>query len=160
MYVGIGKRHNFVTDRKYIPVVVRSFATRTKPSAPGCNSMIRPSDHSFGGNRSSRIKTKSFSFRFGSSFLHFGRACKCDSQSDDHRRQNIRVIRCNSKYCLSIGILYSVAFAGSGGERSESPIKKWPGVRAVRSSRSADNGHNGLELRHDSILVSSVDSSS
>lgn len=45
---------------------------------------------------------------------------------------------------------------GSGSETSESPIKKWPGVRTDRSKGSADSGVSGREFKHASIRTNSV----
>ena len=112
--------------------------------------MIRPNFQRLAGSWSSFKITKSPTLGLTWVVSHFGLCCnRCRNSvlqrfqkscfsfcSNSHRER--RLIGMNSK-------------SGSGKDINERPMRKWAGVRAVRSLGSIDMGERGLELRTASI---------
>ena len=133
--------------------------THTLPSLPGCISSIRARGHLVGLETSPCMQTSSPACKFGEGRFHFNSRCRLVKYSVDQRFQ-----RCHTKvwqrcqHCNNDNL-----WNGWGGSSKASmgpSIKKWPGVRASISSSSCGRGVNGLELRHASIWVNTVVSSS
>ncbi|GFW24617.1 hypothetical protein TNCV_2404811 [Trichonephila clavipes] len=96
--------------------------------------------------------------RFFGTMSHFDLDCSNVKYSEDHLFQKCWVIlvsnRQRSQWRRSSGTV------GCGIAVNAFPIRKCPGVRKQGSSGLLDNTHSGLELRHASIWLDNVDSSS
>ena len=142
----IGRWQSLHTGLFMIPSLVLMETTRTHPSSPACNVIMRPILHCNGGRRSSLMMTKSPIFKFSLLRLHFDLCCKRDKYSVFHLFQKCWNNRCVSGH-LECLLSFEVVKSCSGMDFKGPPTRKCPGVSADRSFGSLDNGDMGLEFR-------------
>jgi len=136
---------NFTMGRLYSLDAVLMETTRTNESSPGCNSMTRASFHLIGGSLSSFINTRSPICKLSSFLVHLFLCCNVVRYSFFHLFQKCWQICCVNCHLDKQFILTNLK-SGSGTAVNGCPIKKCPGVKAVKSFGSLDMAHNGLEL--------------
>ena len=116
------------------------------PSAPGCTSTTLPNSHRSGGKLSSVMTTMDQTSILWAPLVHLCRRlssfiyslCHLTQMPPDNRFGGVSVNSCS-------GMLVK-----------DSPIRKWPGVRAIGSLGSDDIGDMGRELRMLSISIVNV----
>jgi len=155
-----GKGHNVRAALVKCPVEVRTSATRTTPSPPAIIFVTRPKRHFNGGMLSSRINTTVLTFSLGPLtpdhlFLSWG----WFKYSRLHFCQIVR------EYCVTLRhhVKWLVGIfdkSGSGMDKNDSPIRKWPRVKKDTSFGSDAIGVIGREFKQASARVSTVLSSS
>ena len=124
-------------------------------SSPACTSVMRASGHFVGVVNSFFMRTRSPTWSGICSFYHLERACSWWRYSEAQRFQKLsRIcwISCHLERC-EVAKWVSVS---SGAAESGAPIKKYPGVRTLRSVGSLVNAWRGREFRHASIWERSV----
>lgn len=141
------------------PLCVRTSATLTRLSDPWYTFVTLPSLQQLGGRFSSRTTTRVFSVTLISGDFHLCRFWSSFKYSFFHLAQKcwwIALSLCH-RFRIDIG---SSWISGSNGNKIGVPIKKWPGVNAVKSDGLCDIEDIGLELRQASIRDNKVWNSS
>lgn len=152
---GMGRGHIFFIALLKFPDWVFTVTTRTMPSASGCRVVTLPSGHRRGGTWSSIRRTSELSSMFLPRVVHLLLFCNSDKYS--------RCQRCHSNWrvfckCYQWGNRLSGVLRKSycPGWFCESPMRKWEGVRTLKSNGSLVTGVKGRELRTASIQVTRV----
>ena len=138
------------------PDDVLMVAVRTIASFPGCVSMTTPIRQHIGWRLSSRSRTGSPGFTSVLAVrFHFFLCCSVFRNSPDQRFQKLCACcwtRCHRDRRFS----FTIVTSSSTEVVNFPPMRKCPGVKAVRSLGSEDNGVRDWELMHASICVKSV----
>ena len=145
--------------RVSVVVAVFKVTTRVRPSGRECKEITLTRGHFEAGNRSSDRSTSEPILISDDQWCHFEVDCNCCRYPDD---------QCFQKLCSFCWISchrdnlerFTSSKEGSGTVVWASPIRKCPGVNAVRSSGSSERGSNGRELSTASIWERRVLSSS
>ena len=132
-----GRRTILFTGRVSLEAVVRTSTTRTCPSSPGWSASIRARGHLLGGVVSFLRRHRRPTRASSSTLFHFGRWASVFKYSRDHRCQKCSRIFCSICHRERRAIGSSTS-DGSGTAFRAAPIRKWPGVSALRSSGSSD----------------------
>ena len=151
-----GRQRSLTAGRLKTPFAVDTSITRATPSFPWITLVTRASGHFIGGVLSSVIKTRSPTLRFSVIEVHLVRRCWVGRYSFLHLSQKCRDIcwmSCHRFESFNLSPMSGTEFSGA-------PIRKCPGVSAVKSFASSERGCKGLEFNIASIWVRTVVSSS
>lgn len=155
----VGNNTNLTTGRKISPAWVSTRATRTRPSFPGNNFIMRPSRQDNGALWLSITITISLTLRFGVSEVHLDLCWSVVKYSDDQRRQKAWWHWSNNFHRLDMSRTDAVSDLG-GTANIGRPIKKCPGVKQSWSCGSVEAGVRGRELSTASTRAKIVENSS